>query len=215
MRALIHSSSIPFHRSLIHVTSNAQRQEGASAGVYAPKRTPPTPPSPRLLHIYISRVRDTRHPPGTPRPPFRVAGEPATVLPSRFRPPHASHPLDPSLLRLFPLAPAHLLRPIPRTPARFTDHHRTRPASRNNPKLPFFTSALVHSFRTRPRLLSVCLSVSERILPKQPTSCTSHPPATRTPHNHLDPDDIVAATASSCSLRLRSQPLKPQSPHDP
>ena len=172
-----------------------------------------------MLHIYISRVRDTRHPPGTPRPPFRVAGEPATVLPSRFRPPHASHPLDPSLLRLFPLAPAHLLRPIPRTPARFTDHHRTRPVSRNNPKLPLFLIPAVLSFTRSARALacylSVCLSVSERILPKQPTSCTSHPPATRMPHNHLDPDDIVAATASSCSLRLRSQPLKPQSPHDP
>lgn len=90
--ASIGSSSIPFHRSLIHVTSNAQRQESASAGVYVQKRIPPTPPCPRLLHIYISRPREiplirdpSRHALDTlctaTRPHFRVAGERALSFP--------------------------------------------------------------------------------------------------------------------------------------
>ena len=139
-------------------------------------------------HLYLTTTRESRHPPGT-------SGSPACV-PSRFRPSHASHPLDPSV-RLFPLAPAHFIRAIPRTTAHFTDHHRTRPVSRNNPKPALFQQCS-RSLVPHAPSLAVCLSRS--VFSQSSRHLAQHPPPTRTPHHHhLDPDDIVAATASSCS----------------
>ena len=117
-----------------------------------------------------------------------------------------------SISSLFPLAPAHFIRAIPRTTAHFTDHHRTRPVSRNNPKLPFFQLCSRSLVQHAPSL-AVCLSRS--VSSQSSRHLAHHSPPTRTPHHHLDLDDIAAATASSCSLQLPSQPLKLQSPHDP
>ena len=151
-----------------HVTSNAQRQESASAGVYVQKRTPPTPPSPRLLHIYISRPRERpviRDPFRHPLPHFRVAGERALSFP-----PFSCKSSARSIRSPFPWRPPTLSGPS-RARSNTSQTTTARVLSPEiTPNCPFPT---VLSFTRSARALACCLSVSERILPKQPTSCTS------------------------------------------
>jgi hypothetical protein len=124
-------------------------------------------------HLYLTTTRESGHPPGT-------SGSPACV-PSRFRPSHASHPLNPSLPSSFPIAPGTRPLYLPGPPD-FTDHRRASDIARNNRKLPFSTSSLaLHA----PLHSSRLLCVSERALPKQPH--LAHPPPARRTLHHLEP----------------------------
>ena len=123
-----------------------------------------------------------------------------------FPPSHASHPLDP-FVRLSPGAHPLLSGPS-RTLQHFTDHVSSPEITSNCPFQYCSRSVVPHA-----PSLTVCLS---RTVFSQSSQHFAHqPPATRTPHHHLDPDDIAAASASSCSLQLRPTPMKLQSPHNP